>query len=294
MTRELPSEIGALLSGAGLSLLARQITDGFLVGLHRGTRQGAGTEFSQYRNYQPGDDIRRVDWKMFARSDRFFVKEAEIETSITIRFFIDASSSMLYEENGITRFDYAALTAASLATLAHRQGDAIALHVVNNQTRTDLEARRGKNQISRFYNHLENIKCSSEWPQDTGWLTECTSRRRELWVICSDMLDGAEMWSSFKEMGEAFGHELQFLQILGEHELNFMPAGVATLQDPETGMERTVRTHSVREQYLENLKKYLDQLKTAVTGRRSRVNLLQMNHPVSESLKILLDRRNRL
>ena len=294
MIRELPSEIGALLSGAGLSVLARQITDGFLVGLHRGTRQGAGTEFSQYRSYQPGDDIRRIDWKMFARSDRYFVKEAEIETSVTVRFFLDTSASMLYDENGITRFDYAALTAASLATLAHRQGDAIALHVVNNQARTDLEARRGKNQISRFYNHLETIECSGEWPRDTSWLTECTTRSRELWIILSDMLDGIEPWRSFNEMGEAFGHELQFLQILGEDELNLDMDGVATLQDPETGRERTMRPRSVRDEYLENLNRYQEQLKTAVTGRKSRIDLLPMNRPVSEALKLFLDRRSNL
>lgn len=294
MKRELPSEIGALLSGAGLSILARQITDGFLIGQHRGTRQGSGTEFSQYRSYEPGDDIRRIDWKMYARSDRYYIKEAEIETSVTIRFFLDASLSMTYEENSVTRYNYAALLVASLATLAHRQGDVVAMHIVNDQLRLDLPPKRGKNQINRLYSLLENVECRGEWPADAAWLTECSTRNRELWIVCSDLLDGTEMWKSFRNMGETFGHELLFLQVLGDKELNLQEEGIITLKDPESSRERTVRADSVREQYLGNLNRYQDALKDAVAGRRSELDLITMNQPVRDTLRHYLERRRSL
>lgn len=294
MIQELPAEISALLSGTGLSILAKNVTDGFMVGRHRGTRRGTGSEFSQYRSYEPGDDIRRIDWKMFARSDRYYIKEAEIETSVTIRFFLDASLSMMYHENKVSRYNYAALVVASLATLAHMQGDGIALHVVNDKRRLDLQPGRGKNQINRFYNLLENVDCRGQWPADANWLTECSTRNRELWITCSDMLDGAGMWESFRNMGEAFGHELLFLQVLGEKELNFGQEGVMTLKDPESLQERTIRTQAVRDQYLENLNRYLEELKASVKGRKSEIDLIAMNQPVMDSLRRYLERREEI
>ena len=87
-------ELDFLRSGINLGLLAKNIVNGFLIGQHKGTRRGIGSEFSQYRSYQSGDDIRQIDWKMYVRSDRYYIKEAETETSVTIRIFIDASASM--------------------------------------------------------------------------------------------------------------------------------------------------------------------------------------------------------
>lgn len=294
MKRELPSEIGDLLSGAGLAILAKQIVDGFLIGQHSGTRRGTGTEFSQYRSYQPGDDIRLIDWKMFARSDRYYIKESETETSVIVRFFLDASSSMEYREEGLNRFDYAALVTASLATLAHRQGDSVGLHIVHSQNRLDLAPKREKNQLNRLYTFLESVKCEGTWPETSEWITECTSRKSELWVFCSDMLDSIESWKSIREMGETFGHELLFLQILGENERTLSLDGVTTVQDPESRKERTIRTDSVKEAYLKNLNEYLEQLEESVTGRRSGHQLFTMNRPVRDLLRAYLGKRSRV
>ncbi|MGM0460364.1 MAG: DUF58 domain-containing protein [Bacteroidota bacterium] len=294
MKRELPSEIGDLLSGAGLAILAKQIVDGFLIGLHRGTRRGTGTEFSQYRSYQPGDDIRLIDWKMFARSDRYYIKESETETSIIVRFFLDASSSMEYREQELKRIDYSALVIASLATLAHRQGDSVGLHIVHSQNRIDTAPKREKSQLNRLYSILESVECEGTWPETTEWITECTSRHRELWIFCSDMLDDAESWRSIREMGEAFGHEMLFFQILGETEQTLSLNGVTTVQDPESREERTIRAASVKETYLENLNKYLEELEDSLTGRRSVHQIFSMNRPVQDLLRAYLQNRSRL
>src|SRR6187549_2340961 len=105
----------------GLELIARVIVEGFMSGSNKSQSVGAGQEFSQYRSYQPGDDLRQLDWKMFARSERYYIKEAEIETNITVKFMLDASRSMAYEEEGVSKFQYAKVMIAALAYLTRKQ-----------------------------------------------------------------------------------------------------------------------------------------------------------------------------
>ena len=287
--RERPSEIGAMLSGAGLPLIARRVTDGFLAGIHRGTRYGEGIEFSQFRGYQPGDDLRRIDWKMYGRSDRFYIKEAETDSSVTVRFFLDSSASMLYSENGYTRIQYGALLTASLAALAHRQGDAVALHIVNSRTNTKLDPSRGKNQLNHLYNKLEQVKCEGTWPEETEWLSGFINRRKELWIVCSDMLDGSDTWKLFSDLATTSGHEIRFMQILGRKELDLTYDSVVTLKDPESGDQQVVNADRVREKYIENLSQYLKELDISVTGRYSKIFNVTMDEPVVHSLhKFLL------
>src|SRR5215203_7375459 len=97
----------ALAAIKDLSLVARMVVDGFTAGLHASRKRGAGLEFSQYRSYQPGDDLRSLDWKMFARSDRYYIRESEIETSISVRFLVDASASMNHEDVGFSKMQFA-------------------------------------------------------------------------------------------------------------------------------------------------------------------------------------------
>src|SRR5580693_7730137 len=111
-----------------LSLAARQTIDGFMAGINRSKVKGVGLEFSQYRSYQPGDDLRWLDWKRYARSDRYYIRESEVETSISVRLLIDASNSMNHRDGAYTKMDYARWLAASLAWLAHYQGDTLGLY----------------------------------------------------------------------------------------------------------------------------------------------------------------------
>src|ERR1041384_2831925 len=105
-----------LMALKDLPLAAKTTVNGFLAGIHNSSMKGVGMEFSQYRSYQPGDDLRRLDWKMYARSDRYYIRESEVETSISVRFLIDASASMNHRDsNGVKKIDYARYLAASLA-----------------------------------------------------------------------------------------------------------------------------------------------------------------------------------
>ena len=122
-----------LNSVTGLELIARIIVEGFMTGSNKSQAVGSGQEFSQYRSYEPGDDLRQLDWKMYARSERYFIKQAEIETNITVKFMIDASHSMAYTEDGFSKLQYAKVLTAALAFLARKQSDTFGLFTVNNK-----------------------------------------------------------------------------------------------------------------------------------------------------------------
>lgn len=294
MERE-PEELDLLRSGVDLGLLAKHIVDGFMIGMHKGTRRGIGSEFSQYRSYQPGDDIRQVDWKMFARSDRYYIKESETESSVTVRFFLDMSASMKYEENGITRFQYASLVTGALGTIASRQGDAIALHLVNNHEHRSLMGKRGKNHLNRFVHLLENAECRGHWPESTDWLTDnLNTHSRELWIVCSDLLDGEKRWETFIQLSKSVGHEIQFLQILGHDELHLDLEEAVTVQDPESRFTKNIRTGAVRKEYLENLNTYLEELTSALLSPRTSLFLMEMDQSVRDALFEFLKRREQL
>ncbi|MEO7531847.1 MAG: DUF58 domain-containing protein, partial [Sediminibacterium sp.] len=129
-----------LMAIKNLPLAAKTTIDGFMSGINKSKVKGPGLEFSQYRSYQPGDDLRWLDWKMYARSDRYYIRESEIETSIAIRFLIDASASMNHADNGIAKIEYARYLAASLGCLANLQNDSVGLYVFQNDQLFSLPA----------------------------------------------------------------------------------------------------------------------------------------------------------
>ena len=137
-----------------MELIARILVEGFMSGSNRSQTIGAGQEFSQYRNYEPGDDLRQLDWKMYARSERYYIKQSEIETNITVKFMIDASHSMAYEENHISKLMYAKVMTAALAYLAKKQSDTFGLFTVNEKNITMVHPRFEQQQFMRFINEL--------------------------------------------------------------------------------------------------------------------------------------------
>ena len=273
--------------------MAQSIVHGFLIGQHKGTRRGVGSEFSQYRSYQAGDDIRQIDWKMFVRSDRYYIKEAETETSITVRLFLDGSASMNVEENGVSRFNYASLLTASLATLAVQQGDAVALHIVNSHQKISLREKRGKQQLNRIFSTIESWEnTTGTWPSDMSWLPPIlSSHQKELWIVCSDFLDDLNQWKAFSKMATTLGNEVECIQILSSVEKNLAIPEYATLKDVLSTNQKNINVSSVKETYSKNLEAYLNELRSTLTDRNSSLYEIVMNQPLGEALFALLKQR---
>ena len=140
-----------------LPLAARRAAEGFVAGAHASRRHGGGLEFSQYRPYQPGDDLRRLDWRLAARSDKYFLRESEVDTSLTVSLVLDASASLDHrDDNHLTKLDYARLLLAALAYLAQKQGDAVGLSILSPAGLQHLGARADTRQLDRKSTRLNS------------------------------------------------------------------------------------------------------------------------------------------
>src|SRR6185436_13922810 len=177
---------------SGLELVARVIVEGFMSGSNKSQSVGSGQEFSQYRSYQPGDDLRQLDWKMFARSERYYIKQAEIETNITVKFMLDASESMSYTENGMSKLQYAKIMTAALAYLARKQSDTFGLFTVNNKIIKTVQPRFEQQQFIRFLNELVTLKSEGTWKKGSGLEQLFDHRGKELIVFITDLYDDSE------------------------------------------------------------------------------------------------------
>lgn len=282
-----------LASIKDLPLLAKTVVEGFLSGQNQSLRRGAGLEFSQYRSYQPGDDLRQLDWKMFARSDRYYIREAEVDTNITVRFIVDGSASMAHEdENGLSKMDYARFLVASLAYLATTQGDAVGLYVLHEQQLINLTPRSDNMHLQRFWHQLAEIKPSGRFP-DAATVNSMFSGRRqkELTVFVTDLYEHEhEITDLLYKLG-AQRHELLLCHLMSRNELDFSFDGTLTFEDLETGQTMQVGTAEQRNTYLAKLQDWLQQTEKAMRNRQITYDRFVTDEPLDKALRAFLKNR---
>ncbi len=280
---------------SGLSLIARVVVDGYLSGLNRSKRVGAGLEFSQYRGYEAGDDLRLLDWKMLARSGRYYIKQSEIDTHITVKFILDASKSMLHKENSITKLEYAKVLIASLATLAQNQGDRIGLFALNDESLKTVPPVLQKQQYTRFLHELSTIEGKGKWPEKSLEFDKLHDRsRKELLFFITDLHeDTAELTSKIKGLKTA-RNEVVVLQIMGENELEFNYKGYVVFEDLETGAKVKVDAKSAKNEYLKAFKETMDVTKNNLLSNGIAHHLFTLDEPIGEALNLFLKQRTYL
>jgi len=279
-----------------LPLLAKTVVEGYLLGAHESPRPGAGLEFNQYRSYQPGDDLRRVDWKRYARSDRFYVRESESETNITVRFILDASASMAHDDGGIAKFDYARFLVAALGYLAHRQGDAIGLHAIPPRLMPPaLPPQREPQQLHRFLHYLQRLTPAGSWP---AWRelegVFAGAPMRELLIVVTDLHEyGQEIAAALAKL-HALKHEILCFHLLGRNEVDFTYAGDVVFQDLETGRTVPVNSEAVRADYQRAMGQHLQELPRKWRDRDLAYELLRLDQPLDFALRHYLTQRMKL
>jgi len=265
-----------------------------MYGVHPSRLPGAGLEFSQYRSYQPGDDPRRVDWKLYARSDRYFVREAEIETSVTVRLLVDASESMAHHEDGVSKFDYARFAAAALGLLAHRQGDAVGLWALRDGAIRTIPALRHHHHVHRLLHDLERLEPGGTWP---GWNKLeglFTSGGRGLVVVLSDLHERAREITTVAAKLMALRNEVIVFHVIGRVELEGSWHGVLTFEELETGRRVEVDADAARPAYLAALEQELTRVRRALEERGVTYARLVLDQPLDLVLRQFLMARSRL
>ena len=276
-----------------LSLAARQAAEGFLNGAHASRRHGAGMEFSQYRPYQPGDDLRRLDWRLAARSDRYFLRESEVDTSLTVHLLLDASASMNHrDDNGLRKLDYARLLLAALAYLATQQGDAVGLSILSPNGLQHLPPRADARQLPRLYHALETAEAQGHFPAAETLAPLRARRQRALTVCVSDLYEDGNEINALLTRLRATSGDVLLLHLMAHNELEFSYQGPVTFKDLETGQTLQIDASQQRSAYLQEMQQWLRATAQAAHRQGFDYHLLDTSQPLDGAMREFLRRRN--
>jgi len=282
-------------SVSGLSLIARMIVDGQLAGLHNSRRVGQGMEFSQYRGYEPGDDLRLLDWKMLARSGRYYIKQAEVDTHVSVKFIVDASKSMEHTENELSKMEYTRVLVAALAYLSQQQSDAVGLFALNDQRLQTVYPKGQKQHFNRLLLELINMESAGKWPENTMELEKLHDRsRKELLFFITDLYENNHELTNFVKRMKTARNEVVLLHIMGKQELEFDYKGTITFEDLERDTRIKINAKEAKKKYLTELNKYVNSIKEEMLAAGITYELLRLNDPVGETLQNFLKKRGNL
>jgi uncharacterized protein (DUF58 family) len=255
----------ALARLARLPLLARRPMQGNVSGKHPSPHRGASVEFAEYRKYVPGDDLRRLDWRAFGRTDRHYIKESEADTNLRLCLVVDTSGSMAFGSNGTTKIDFAKKIAGGLAYLAIQQGDAVGLASVAESVVTEIPTRRNPAHLVPLFDLLERVKPTGG-TQLVPLLHELAEkiRQRALVVIVSDFFaDPAELQSAFEHF-RFRKHDLAMFHLLDPLETSFTFHRPMRFLDMEGGSPIFADPNDIADRYHTALNRYLTGLRKAV------------------------------
>ncbi|MFD1144240.1 DUF58 domain-containing protein [Larkinella insperata] len=273
-----------------LQLAGKVVSDELLLGLHASRRSGSGTEFEQYRHYQPGDDPKRIDWKLFARTDKHLVRESATESNLQVRFLLDLSGSMNYREDGVSRLNYARILLASLAYLGYRQNDQLSLYALQNGALQTL-VPAGKQAFQRILFALQKAEAAGQWPPGQARFPEFQQKQRELLILVSDLLQVNNEWLELIKTVASPRREIVIFQVLGEQETDFKLSGFYRVKDLETGREMEVQAESVREGFRQAISEYFKTLEDDLRLPHVQLIRVKLSDPIAGVLKDFLSRR---
>lgn len=284
-----------LLNAIGdLELVARVTVDGTVSGLHRSPFHGYSAEFSQYRHYRPGDDLKYVDWKLLARTDRIYTKQYRETTNVLAQIAVDASASMAYRGRaGVSKIEYARILAAALAHLIARQGDAVGTVVYGEGLKQFVPCRAGRAHLRRVLLALNGLTAEGG-TSTAAALKRATDllKRRGLLIIISDLYE--EDGSVDEELRRAvrIGHDIAVFQIVTREELDFPFAGNVQLEDLESRRTVMAGPGSAAE-YRREFGAFLGRWRTRCAGSGIDYTLVTTDTPLDGALRSYLLRRVR-
>ena len=277
-----------------LELKARTIVEGFLTGLHRSPFKGFSVEFAEYRQYMPGDDLATIDWKVYARSDRHYVKKFEEETNLDCHIMIDVSGSMSYGSRGITKYEYASCLAASLGYLMNRQRDAVGLTAFDERIVTMLPASSRPGHLRALLVTLSRLTLGKQTnvSKPLHQLAESLTKRGMV-VLISDLLDDPEQVIRGLKHFQFRGTDVIVFQVLDPDELEFPFERPTRFEDLETDDEVMAVPSVVREHYLKAIGGLVDRYRREFGASGIDYHLLTTTEPLEMALLEYLSTRAR-
>lgn len=283
-----------LASIDSLELRARLAVEGFLSGLHRSPHRGFSVEFTDYRHYYQGDDTRHIDWKLYGRSDKLYIKQFEDETNARCMLLLDTSASMAYASGDVSKLEYARSLAAAMAYLIVRQRDAVGLMTFAEKVNHVLPAQYRHGQLMEILRTLVQLK-AGKTTDAVGPLRNLAVnlRRRSFVVLISDLLEGEEQSLKLLQQMRSMGHEVIVFHILDDAELNFPFQEASEFVDLESGASLLTSASAIREDYLAAVSEYTEFCRKQCQSHGVDYCLLNTSEPLDKALAAYLTRRGR-
>jgi uncharacterized protein (DUF58 family) len=290
--RFLAPEVLARISS--LELLARTVVEGFISGLHRSPFTGFSTEFAEYRQYMPGDDLRYLDWKLLGRTDRYYIKKYRADTNSQCHILIDASASMRYTTTGISKLQYAQFLGSSLAYLANKQQDAVGLIAFDQEVRTHVPAQSRTGHMQTIFGWMERLEAGNE-TRLSQMLHVAAERisRRGIIVVISDFYDEPEAIISALQHLRFKGNDVIVFHVLDKNETEFEFTEPVLLEDSETEEEIHVMPDILADGYRNTIREHIGRLRDGAAQNKIDYELLTTDKPLDYALFSFLAKRAR-
>ena len=276
-----------------LQLLARTVVEGFMQGIHRSPYLGVSMDFAEHRQYMPGDDIRRIDWRLYARTDRFFIKQFEAETNADVGFLLDTSASMGYGSGDITKLDYGRFLTASLAWFSAGQKDRVGLYAFDSDVVEHV--RPSAAHLDKVLHAVARVKADREgsWDRPLARVAN-TFRRRGIIVVVSDFYDDPDEIAERLGYFRAQGHDVAAFHILDPAEIDFPFTQATNFQDLETRAILPVKPEKYADAYQEQIRVHIDTLGKRLGKHGVDHILLNTAKPLDEALYAYLVFRQKM
>jgi uncharacterized protein (DUF58 family) len=278
-----------------VNLVARGVVEGFITGLHKSPYHGHSVEFAEHRQYSPGDPLRYIDWRAYARTDRLLVKLFEDETNVRCYLLLDRSASMNYGTGGLTKLEYGCYLAASLAYLMLKQQDSVGLLVFDTKLRRYIPPRSAKRHLHAILGELSRAEAHEE--TDLGRTLEDLARRvtrRGLIILVSDLLDDEQSVIRGLKLFRHMKHEVIVFHVMDPYEVSFPFEHEVILRDMETGEEVPAVPWEIRREYVGRVAAWIDRYRT--TLRQSGIDYVPLRTSTTYDVALLsyLEKRQRM
>jgi len=280
---------------SNLELLARTVVEGFINGLHRAPDLGSSMDFAEHRAYMPGDDIRRIDWKLYARSDKYFIKEFEADTNVNFSILLDISKSMSFHgtPDGVSKLDYARYMAACLAYFSSKQRDRVGLITFDDELRDYIPP--SAKHLHVILHALERVKAGRKGNLDRPLLRVSEAfRRKSLIVVISDFYDEPRNVLDAITHLKGKGNDIIVMHVLDSHEIDFPYEDASNFQDLESDEKIPIVPYALRDKYRDLVQKHIAELTTLFSQNRIDYALFNTSKPLDEALFKYLANRERL
>lgn len=281
---------------ANMELVARLVVEGFITGLHKSPYHGFSVEFAEHRQYMPGDEIKHLDWKIFGRTDRYFIKQFEEETNLKAYIILDASRSMSFSSNGrMTKLNYASYITAALSQLMVQQRDAVGFTIYDEKVRLYMPPHATKLYLREILRQLELVSASNKTATASALhLIAERIKRRGLVIILSDLFDDpTEVMAALRHFRHK-KNEVIVMQILDPLEQSFAFGRDAVFKDLETAEELVTQPWHIQKSYQQEMKKFLNKYKKECRDHKIDYICLDTSTPFDVALFQYLNKRRRL